>query len=75
MRPGLDNYFMRINVDVAARSTCLHHKVGAIAVRDRHILVTGYNGAPSNTADCPSRGGRRTDQPMCDKQVRKKVLR
>jgi len=37
---------------VAERSTCRRHHVGAVAVRDKHILATGYNGAPSGFKDC-----------------------
>lgn len=46
------DYFMQITHLVAERSTCTRRKVGAIAVKDRHILATGYNGAPSGTAHC-----------------------
>ncbi len=46
------NYFMNITHLVAERSTCLRRKVGAIAVKDRRILATGYNGAPAHTAHC-----------------------
>lgn len=45
-------YFMRIACLVAERSTCLRRSVGAVAVRDRRILASGYNGAPSNLAHC-----------------------
>lgn len=45
-------YFMRISFLVAERSTCLRRKVGAIAVKDKRILATGYNGAPAGTAHC-----------------------
>jgi len=45
-------YFMRIAHLVADRSTCLRRKVGAIAVKDKRILATGYNGAPAGTAHC-----------------------
>jgi len=45
-------YFMRITHLVAERSTCLRRKVGAIAVKDKRILATGYNGAPAGTAHC-----------------------
>jgi dCMP deaminase len=37
---------------VAERSTCCRHHVGAVAVRDKHILATGYNGAPAGFKDC-----------------------
>ncbi len=51
-RPGLDEYFLKIASVVAERSTCLRHHVGAVAVRDKHILATGYNGAPAGLKDC-----------------------
>ncbi len=37
---------------VAERSTCRRHHIGAVAVRDKHMLATGYNGAPSSLKDC-----------------------
>lgn len=46
------DYFMQITYLVAERSTCTRRKVGAIAVKDKRILATGYNGAPSNVAHC-----------------------
>jgi len=51
-RPGIDEYFLKIAMVVAERSTCLRHHVGAVAVRDKHILATGYNGAASGLKDC-----------------------
>lgn len=51
-RPNLDEYFLKIASVVAERSTCLRHHVGAVAVRDKHILATGYNGAPAGLKDC-----------------------
>lgn len=51
-RPSLDEYFLKIALVVAERSTCLRHHVGAVAVRDKHILSTGYNGAASGLKDC-----------------------
>ena len=47
-----DEYFAKIAFLVAERSTCRRHHVGAVIVRDRHILTTGYNGAPSGVKDC-----------------------
>ena len=52
MRASWPKYFMDIAHLVAQRSTCLRRKVGAIAVLDRRILATGYNGAPSGVAHC-----------------------
>jgi len=36
----------------AERSTCQRHHVGAVAVKNKHILSTGYNGAPAGLKDC-----------------------
>jgi len=51
-RPGLDEYFLKIASVVAERSTCIRHHIGAVAVRDKHILSTGYNGAAAGLKDC-----------------------
>jgi dCMP deaminase len=51
-RPDIDEYFLKIASVVAERATCQRHHVGAVAVRDKHILATGYNGAPSGLHDC-----------------------
>ena len=51
-RPEKDEYFLKIASVVAERSTCRRHHMGAIAVRDKHILATGYNGAPAGARDC-----------------------
>ncbi|GAM10026.1 deoxycytidylate deaminase [Geobacter sp. OR-1] len=51
-RPTWDQYFMEITHLVAKRSTCLRRQVGAVLVKDRNILATGYNGAPSGVAHC-----------------------
>jgi dCMP deaminase len=51
-RPDLDEYFLKIASVVAERATCLRHHVGAVAVKDKHILATGYNGAPRGIAHC-----------------------
>jgi dCMP deaminase len=51
-RITLDDYFLKIALVVGERSTCLRHNVGAVAVRDKYILSTGYNGAPRNTGHC-----------------------
>lgn len=51
-RPSVDEYFLKIAAVVAERSTCLRHHVGAVAVRDKQILTTGYNGAPAGLRDC-----------------------
>jgi len=51
-RPDWDEYFLKMAYLVAERSTCKRHHVGAVIVRDRHILTTGYNGAASGVKDC-----------------------
>ncbi len=51
-RPEIDEYFLKIASVVAERSTCRRHNVGAVAVKDKHMLTTGYNGAPSGMKDC-----------------------
>jgi dCMP deaminase len=51
-RPSWDEYFMDITHLVAKRSTCLRRQVGAILVKDKKILATGYNGAPSRLEHC-----------------------
>ena len=55
-RPSLDEYFMIITRVVAQRSTCLRAKVGAVIVRDKNILATGYNGAPAGLPHCTDVG-------------------
>ena len=51
-RAPWSRYFMDITCLVAERSTCLRRKVGAIAVKDKRILATGYNGAPAGVPHC-----------------------
>lgn len=51
-RPGWDEYFMKMAALTAERSTCLRRQVGAVIVRDKHIIATGYNGAPRGLAHC-----------------------
>lgn len=61
-RPSWDAYFMQIAHLVATRATCPRRHVGAVIVRDRRILATGYNGAPRGISHCPPNGGE-TDWP------------
>ena len=61
-RLNSDEYFLKIASVVAERSTCLRHHVGAVAVRDKHILTTGYNGAPAGLPDCLTLGCLRDQQ-------------
>ncbi|TYB31938.1 MAG: cytidine deaminase [Candidatus Mcinerneyibacterium aminivorans] len=51
-RPDWDNYFFNITKLVAQRSTCLRRSVGALLVKNKRILATGYNGAPSGLEHC-----------------------
>lgn len=51
-RPSWDEYFMEISHIVAKRSTCLRRQVGAVVVKNRRILATGYNGTPSKISHC-----------------------
>jgi len=51
-RLGSDEYFLKIASVVAERATCRRHHMGAVAVKDKHILTTGYNGAPAGQKDC-----------------------
>src|SRR5512138_3619087 len=51
-RPSWDDYFMDITVQVAKRSTCGRLRVGAIIVKERRILTTGYNGSPAGLPHC-----------------------
>jgi dCMP deaminase len=52
IRPDLDQYFMEIATVVAKRSTCMRNQVGALFVKNKRILSTGYNGAPSGLDHC-----------------------
>jgi len=51
-RISKDAYFMKIAEVVSLRSTCIKRKVGAVLVKDSHILSTGYNGVPSGFKHC-----------------------
>ncbi|MCK9293711.1 MAG: cytidine/deoxycytidylate deaminase family protein [Desulfobulbaceae bacterium] len=61
-RPSWSEYFLSITELVAQRSTCLRRKVGAILVRDKRIIATGYNGAPSKVRHCLEVGCLRAQQ-------------
>lgn len=60
-RPSWSEYFMRITKMVAKRSTCLRRHVGAILVKNKRILATGYNGAPAGIRHCEETGCIRRD--------------
>jgi dCMP deaminase len=55
-RISWDEYFMQIAHLVSQRSTCLRRNVGAVIVKDKRMLATGYNGAPSGVAHCLDTG-------------------
>lgn len=55
-RPSWDEYFITLAFEVSKRSTCLRRAVGAIIVKDRRILATGYNGVPSGLRHCAETG-------------------
>jgi len=55
-RPSWDEYFLEIAHLVKKRATCLRRQVGAVIVKDKNILATGYNGAPSGVEHCLTRG-------------------
>lgn len=61
-RPSYDAYFMEMAHVVAKRSTCQRRKVGAILVKNKHILSTGYNGAPKGMRHCDDVGCLRSNQ-------------
>ncbi len=54
-RPSWDEYFMEMAAVTAKRSTCLRRQVGAVIVKDKHIVATGYNGAPRGLDHCGER--------------------
>ena len=56
-RPGWDEYFMEMAELTAKRSTCLRRQVGAVIVQEKHIIATGYNGAPRGLEHCSQREG------------------
>jgi len=62
-RPEWDEYFSSLASFVASRSTCLSRKVGAVAVKDKRVLATGYNGAVSGSPHCGDVGCLRKGAP------------
>ena len=52
-----DEYFMEMAVLTAKRSTCLRRHVGAVIVKDKHVVASGYNGAPTGLSHCDELGG------------------
>ena len=55
-RPSWDEYFLSIAELVSTRSTCMRRKVGAVIVKNKQVLATGYNGAPSGITHCSKVG-------------------
>ena len=55
-RPSWDEYFMTLANQVATRTTCMRRGVGAVIVKERRILATGYNGVPAGLAHCAETG-------------------
>ena len=55
-RPSWDEYFLGIAELVSKRSTCLRRSVGAVLVKDKRMLATGYNGVPSGIRHCSEVG-------------------
>lgn len=55
-RPSWDDYFLMMAKLAASRSTCLAFPVGAVIVKDRQVLATGYNGSPSGSVHCTAQG-------------------
>lgn len=55
-RPGNDQYFMDMAKLVSTRSTCTRRHVGAVIVKDKRVLSTGYNGSPKGTKHCEELG-------------------
>jgi dCMP deaminase len=51
-RPSWDEYFINIAGVVSSRSTCIRRRYGAVIVKDRVIVSTGYNGAPRGSDNC-----------------------
>jgi len=51
-RPSWDEYFLEVAGLVSKRATCLRRRVGAVLVKEKKILATGYNGAPSGLKHC-----------------------
>lgn len=56
-RMSWDEYFMRMAELTSKRSTCLRRNVGAVIVKDKHVIATGYNGAPKGLKHCAELGG------------------
>ncbi|MGB3511738.1 MAG: dCMP deaminase family protein [Microcoleaceae cyanobacterium] len=65
-RPTWDEYFLMIAKLAATRSTCLAFPVGAVIVKNKQVLATGYNGSPSGSLHCTSQGFCYPELSSCD---------
>jgi len=61
-RPDWEEYFLRIAQLASTRSTCIRRHVGAVLVKEKKILATGYNGAPSGISHCADVGCLRDEE-------------
>ncbi len=61
VRPSWEQYFMDIAELVSSRSTCVRRQIGAVLIRDKQIISTGYNGAPKGIGHCGDQGCLRTE--------------
>lgn len=64
-RPSFDDYFMTIAKIVATRGTCSRLRAGAVLVKEKRIISTGYNGAPSGLPHCDSEFGHKMEEGHC----------
>ena len=71
-RPNWNEYFMSFARIAALRSTCLRRQVGAVVVKDRRVVATGYNGAPERVMNCDLRGCIRQEQSIPSGQCHEK---
>ena len=67
-RPGWNEYFMDVAHTVKKRSTCLTRQIGAILVKDKRIMATGYNGSPAGIKHCNEGGC-----PRCSARMRGEI--
>lgn len=65
-RPTWDEYFLMLAKLAATRSTCLAFPVGAVIVKNKQVVATGYNGSPSGSAHCTAQGYCYPDLSSCD---------
>ncbi len=61
-RPDWDEFFMFKALWAATRSSCNYLQTGAVIVKDKRIIATGYNGAPPGIENCLERGCRKDEQ-------------